>query len=251
MQEGGTRVDASMASEEPVGTRYTEGGEDQLAPVLSRLRREPAMRQWVLSSPAVALASLGVALDDTEIVTFLDQVEAMEDRPLPVTAGDVMTPNPITVDPAASIHEAAALLTEHGISGLPVCDPDRGLVGVLSEYDLIARSGSEVRDIMSRDVVSVRDSAHMDAVRALFISRRLKRVPVVDKDGKLLGLISRADLVRELAYRWTCSRCGNTVRARRAPTDCERCGAANSFEPAPQPQAVSACPTCGRPLDGK
>jgi rubredoxin len=79
--------------------------------------------------------------------------------------------------------------------------------------------------------------------------QRLKRVPVVNAHGQLVGLISRADLVRELAYRWRCKRCGNLLRARRAPSGCPRCGASSSFEEAPPLPAVAACPTCGRPLD--
>lgn len=223
------------------------GGED-LEEILERLRREPALRSWVLHAPTGALASLGITLDDTEIVTLLEQIEAMEQRPLPVTARDLMTENPITIEPGASTHEAAELLFEHRISGLPVCE--RGnLVGVLSEYDLIARPGRTVAEAMTKDVVSVPEGATVEAVRALFVSRRLKRVPVVDKDGKLVGLISRADLVRELAYRWHCKRCDYLVRARRAPEGCPRCGAAGSFEAAPPPAAIAACPTCGRPLE--
>ena len=64
-----------------------------------------------------------------------------------------------------------------------------------------------------------------------------------------MGLISRADMVRELAYRWQCKRCGNLVRARRPPSGCPRCGASDSFEEAAPMPAVAACPTCGKPLE--
>src|SRR5438270_263313 len=89
------------------------------------------------------------------------------------------------------------------------------------------------------------------ALRAwvLLVTQRLKRLPVVSADVKLVGLISRADLVRELAYRWQCKRCGNLIRARRPPGACPRCGASNSYEEAPPLPAVAACPTCGKPLD--
>jgi rubrerythrin len=91
-------------------------------------------------------------------------------------------------------------------------------------------------------------SAPLDRERAILVMQRLKRVPVTD-EAKLVGLISRADLVRELAYRWQCKRCGNLLRARRPPSGCPRCGASNSFEEAPPMPAVAACPTCGKPLD--
>ena len=73
----------------------------------------------------------------------------------------------------------------------------------------------------------------LDRVRAVLVTQRLKRVPVVDAIGRLVGLISRADLVRELAYRWRCGRCGNLVRAHHPPAGCPKCGASNSFEAAP------------------
>ncbi|MBI2756316.1 MAG: CBS domain-containing protein [Chloroflexi bacterium] len=236
----------------PAGAAVTTEADDQeqsLAEILERLRREPALRSWVLGAPTGALASLGITLDDHEISALLDQVEEMDHRPLPVTAQDIMSTEPITVTPQTTIHEAAELLAEHRISGLPVCDYRDALVGVLSEYDLIARSGKTVGDIMSRDVVSVPTSATLETVRALFVSRRLKRVPVVGEDGRLAGLISRADLVRELAYRWACTRCGYVVRAKRAPEGCPKCGSARPFEAAQPEPAVSACPTCGRPLE--
>ncbi len=225
-----------------------DGGSVDLELLLERLRREPALRAWVLAAPTGALASFGITMDDNEIVGLLDQVSAMDEGPLPVTARDIMTENPITATPEMSVHEVAELLAERRISGLPVCDGNGNLVGVISEFDLIARSGHTVGDVMSRDVVSVKDTAKIEAVRALLVSRRLKRVPVVDANGRLVGLITRADLVRELAYRWACKRCGHLIRARNAPQHCPNCGAADRFDPAPPPPALSTCPTCGQPL---
>jgi CBS domain-containing protein len=220
-----------------------------IAGLLERMRREPALRAWVLTAPTGALATLGVLLDDSDMVTLLERIEALDERPLPVMAGDVMTPDPVTLRPEASVHEAAETLAEHRISGAPVCAADGRIAGIVSEYDLIARTGATVREVMTRDVVSVPDTAPLDRVRAILVTQRLKRVPVVNAQGHLVGLISRADLVRELAYRWQCRRCGNLVRAHRAPSGCPKCGVADSFEAAPPLPAVTACPTCGKPLD--
>jgi CBS domain-containing protein len=220
-----------------------------IAGLLERMRREPALRAWVLTAPTGALATLGVVLDDNDMVSLLEHIEALDDRPLPVTAQDVMTPDPVTLAPDMSVHEAAETLAEHRISGAPVRGENGSIAGIVSEYDLIARTGSTVREVMTRDVISVLDAAPLDRVRAILVTQRLKRVPVVNVRGQLVGLISRADLVRELAYRWQCRRCGNLVRARRAPSGCPKCGAGDSFEAAPPLPAVSACPTCGKPLD--
>jgi CBS domain-containing protein/rubredoxin len=221
---------------------------EHITSLLERLRREPALRAWVLTAPTGALATLGVVLDDNELVLLLERIEVLDERSLPVTAADIMTPTPLTFRPDSTVHEAAQILSEHRISGAPVVAEDGHIVGIVSEFDLIARTGTHVADVMTRDVVTVRDTAPLDQVRAILVTQRLKRVPVTSA-GRLVGLISRADMVRELAYRWQCKRCGNLVRARRAPNGCQRCGASNSFEEAQPLPAVVACPTCGKPLD--
>jgi CBS domain-containing protein/rubredoxin len=170
-------------------------------------------------------------------------------RAAAATVEELMTPDPVTIGPDATTHEAAQLLAERRISGMPVVARDGSIAGMLSEFDLIAKSGTHVRDVMTREVVSVLDTAPLDHVRGVLVTQRLKRVPVIDGHGRLVGIISRADLVRELAYRWQCRRCSYLARARRPPEGCPRCGAANSFDEAPPPPAVATCPTCGRPLD--
>ena len=235
----------SMTSEPDEGFLATE----HIAGLLERLRREPALRAWVLTAPTGALATLGVVLDDNELVQLLERIEELDERAIPITAADVMTPDPLTLSADTTTHEAAAILSEHRISGAPVVDDSGRIIGIVSEYDLIARSGTTVGQVMTRDVVTVPDSATVDRVRALLVTQRLKRLPIVNAQGKLVGLISRADLVRELAYRWQCRRCGNLIRARRPPTGCPRCGASNSYVEAPPLPAVAACPTCGKPLD--
>jgi CBS domain-containing protein/rubredoxin len=222
---------------------------EHITGLLERLRREPTLRAWVLTAPTGALATLGVVLDDNELVQLLERIEELDERSLPVTAADIMTPDPLTLRPETSVHEAAQMLSEHRISGAPVVGDDGRIVGIVSEYDLIARSGTTVGELMTRDVVTVPSNATLDRVRAILVTQRLKRVPVT-AESRLVGLISRADMVRELAYRWQCRRCGNLVRGRRPPSGCQRCGGSDSFEEAPPLPAVAACPTCGKPLDG-
>jgi len=146
-------------------------------------------------------------------------------------AMDVMTANVITVAPEASVQDLAELLGKHGISGVPVVDATNELVGIVSEGDLLHRAevgterrterrrvrwldglasdqdlardylkshGRAVRDVMTRDVITVNEDAGLDAVADLLETKRIKRVPVV-RDGKLVGIVSRANLVRALA----------------------------------------------------
>ena len=146
-------------------------------------------------------------------------------------AVDVMTTEVITVDPDTSVQALAALLSERGISGAPVVDAENRVVGIVSEGDLLHRveTGTErrtgrrrswwldtiaadrrlareyvkshgrvVRDIMTRDVVSVSDTTELADIAILLETKRIKRVPVV-RDDRLVGFVSRANLVRALA----------------------------------------------------
>jgi CBS domain-containing protein len=142
-------------------------------------------------------------------------------------AVDVMTTKVITVGENASVAEVAKLLAEHGISAVPVVDKENRVVGMVSEGDLLHRTetGTEkcrswwlemmastnqlagdyikshsanVKDVMTCDVISVSDTTPLAAIAILLEANRIKRVPVV-RDGKLVGIVSRANLVRALA----------------------------------------------------
>jgi len=146
-------------------------------------------------------------------------------------AMDVMTTNVITVDPDTAVQALATLLSERGISGVPVVDKDGRLVGIVSEGDLLHRAetgterrtqrrrsrwldtfaadqeaardyvkahGRSVQEIMTREVISVSDTTELADIATLLETKRIRRVPVV-RDGKLVGIVSRANLVRALA----------------------------------------------------
>jgi len=146
-------------------------------------------------------------------------------------AMDVMTTNVITVGPNTSVQEVATLLSERGISGVPVVDAQDRVVGIVSEGDLLHRvetgterrvqrrrswwldrigsdedlardyvksHGRTVKDVMTREVISVTDTTELADIATLLETKMIKRVPVV-RDGKLVGIVSRANLVRALA----------------------------------------------------
>jgi CBS domain-containing protein len=148
---------------------------------------------------------------------------------------DVMTTKVITVREDQTKQNAARLLSQHRISGLPVVNGDDVLVGVVTEYDVIARGGRKVGDIMTRGVISVTADTDLEEVSHILVHERIKRLPVVEQ-GRLVGIVSRADLVRELATRWVCEVCGEVTHSEEQPERCPRCGAeevAASYEPAP------------------
>src|SRR3954463_13779134 len=99
MQGGTSAASVSASGDDPLSNEHIAG-------LLERLRREPALRAWVLTAPTGALATLGVVLDDNELVQLLDRIEALDDRALPITAADVMTAGPVTFKPETSVHEA-------------------------------------------------------------------------------------------------------------------------------------------------
>ena len=113
----------------------------------------------------------------------------------PNFAHQIMTPDPVTARPDQTINEAAELLLYHHISGLPVLDSDGKLVGVVSEADLIGKTGATVAGVMSRNVISVDAGARPEEIASIMARGRIKRVPVI-RDGTLVGIISRADVVR-------------------------------------------------------
>jgi CBS domain-containing protein len=116
-------------------------------------------------------------------------------------AGDIMTHKVYTIRPEASIQEAAQLLFQQRISGIPVVDDADGMIGMLTEADIISkanREGLKVHDIMSREVISVTEETPVDEVALLLSERKIKRVPVL-RDGKLIGIVSRADIVHAVA----------------------------------------------------
>ena len=110
------------------------------------------------------------------------------------------------------------------ISGLPVVNDNNLVVGMVTEYDVISKEGRTVSEIMTRGVISVTLDTDLEEVSHILVHERIKRLPVIDK-GRLLGIVSRADLVREVATGWMCPVCGEVVRGEEQPECCPRCQA--------------------------
>jgi len=142
-------------------------------------------------------------------------------------AMDIMTSEVITVREDATVPEVARLMAERGISAVPVVDRENQIVGMVSEGDLLHRTetgterrrawwldmvsstnklageyikshSAKVKDVMTRDVLSVTEETAVADIAVLLETNRIKRVPVV-RDGKIVGIVSRANLVRALA----------------------------------------------------
>ena len=140
-----------------------------------------------------------------------------------------MTAPVVTVPAGTPIAEIARTLRRHRVSAVPVVDEAGGVVGLVSEYDLLARTGLAARDVMTSAVVSVTEHTSIDEVRHLLVDRRIRRVPVL-AGGRLVGIISRSDLIALMATEWVCLVCGEPVRGEHPLELCPKClGGAERF----------------------
>lgn len=142
-------------------------------------------------------------------------------------AKDVMTPHVVTVKPEDTVADVANALMEHGISAAPVVEGEE-VVGIVSEGDLVRRAeigtsgrhrswwlqlftsdsslareyvkshATRVRDVMEEKVITVAEDTPLNQIAATLERNRIKRVPVL-KNGRLVGIVSRADIVQKLA----------------------------------------------------
>jgi len=140
--------------------------------------------------------------------------------------GDFMTTRVVTIHPDSPIMDAAQLMLKHHFSGLPVVDDNGRVVGIVTEHDLLRRTdrpGSQqpywlqqmiegaavakeavcfneakVKEVMTPDPLVVMEDTPIEDVCRMMQQRSIKRLPVV-RDGRLVGIVSRADLVRALA----------------------------------------------------
>jgi CBS domain-containing protein len=137
---------------------------------------------------------------------------------------DIMSKPVIHVHAETPVADVAELLTEKDISAVPITDDNGAVIGLVSEYDLLAKGGKVARDVMSPGIISVSEDSDVEDVRFLLIERRIRRVPVMSGQ-ELVGIVSRGDIVRLLALHWICQVCGEPARGERAPERCPKCAA--------------------------
>jgi CBS-domain-containing membrane protein len=118
-----------------------------------------------------------------------------------LTARDIMTEHVVTIRPTSSVRSAIERLLAEQISGLPVVDENQRLVGIVTEFALLATAydanvtKDAVAKHMTADVLTVDVDDPIRKVADLFIVHRVRRVPVMDK-GRIAGLISRRDVLK-------------------------------------------------------
>ncbi len=142
--------------------------------------------------------------------------------------GDVMTTDVVVVRPNTPLADVARLMVEHSISGVPVVDGEGFVLGVVSEADFLVKErgrdalhhrplarffgeSAETRtelakleavaavDAMTSPAITIRDDQLVREAAEIMIERRINRLPVVDLDGRLIGIVTRADLIGAFA----------------------------------------------------
>ncbi len=128
----------------------------------------------------------------------------------------------ITVTPQTPVADIAENLRKNRISGVVVTDDSGTVLGLVSEYDLLAKGGASAADVMTTAVVSVSVDTALADIRHLLVDLRIGRVPVLTA-GKVVGIVSRGDVIALMATEWICDVCGEAVRSQSAPVECPRC----------------------------
>ena len=162
---------------------------------------------------------------------MIDREKQLNETPImPKTVADLMTREPLTARPEMSLKEVIKILADRRISGLPVVDQHDLLIGIISETDLMWREtgvtppayimvldsviylenpsryeqelhkalGQTVGEVMSRDPVSIAPEKSVQEAAKLLHDRNIHRLPVLDTAGKVIGILTRGDIVRAM-----------------------------------------------------
>jgi CBS domain-containing protein len=122
------------------------------------------------------------------------------------TVRDIMTENPVVCTPETTARDAARMMEENDCGSLPVVETrdTMKLTGIVTDRDLALRilgrgqnPDTRIREAMTRNVAAVRRDDNLDEVERLMAEQQVRRIPVVDEDGRILGIIAQADLARE------------------------------------------------------
>ena len=144
-------------------------------------------------------------------------------------AKDIMIKDVITANGKDTLEDVARIFVEKNISGMPVVDDDHKVIGIISEGDLVYQqkplaqpmfinlfdgilqvdrkdfweelnkmAAYEVDQLMSKHVVTAHENTPINEIASLMINKKINRIPIVDDDGRLVGLITRQDIIRNV-----------------------------------------------------
>ncbi len=155
----------------------------------------------------VTEARMAIAMARQGGIGILHRNQSIEDQAAQVDtvkrseAG--MVRHPVTIGPDASINDAEAIMARYGIGGLPVCDDDRHLLGIVTNRDIRFENDhtQSIRSVMtSMPLVTAAPGASGDEAMRLLREHKIEKLPLVDGDGRLAGLITLKDFTKTEKY---------------------------------------------------
>ena len=119
---------------------------------------------------------------------------------------ELMTTNPKTVEPSATVVDAARVMKQQDVGPVPVVENGDRLAGIVTDRDIVLRVVAEGRDpqsttvgeTMSRDLATVDPDQPLDEALRLMARHQIRRLPVCEEDGRLVGIVAQADIATEL-----------------------------------------------------
>ena len=126
------------------------------------------------------------------------------------SVNEVMTANPCSIDADKPVSYAAKMMRDEDVGLAPIVEGDR-LIGTVTDRDIAIRVVAEGRDprdttveeVASHDVVSVDPEQELDEALRLMAQHQVRRLPVVEEDGKLVGIVAQADVARSASEKQT------------------------------------------------
>src|SRR5438067_6674207 len=117
---------------------------------------------------------------------------------------ELMTRNPCSIDADKSVAYAAKMMKDEDVGLAPIVEGDK-LIGTLTDRDIVVRVVAEgkdpeqatVREVASKDLVTIDPQQDLDEALRLMARNQVRRLPVVEEDGKLVGVVAQADVARE------------------------------------------------------
>ena len=124
---------------------------------------------------------------------------------------ELMTKDPRTVQPTASIVDAARLMRDEDTGIVPIAEGDGRLVGVVTDRDIAIRviaegkdpTSTKVTELTSQNVVTIDPQQDLDEALRLMAQHQVRRLPVVEEDGKLIGIVAQADIAEHVSAKKT------------------------------------------------
>lgn len=124
-----------------------------------------------------------------------------------MTCAEVMTPSPTCCQPAHTAVDVAELMQREDVGLVPVISDNTKLIGVITDRDIVLKvvaagrdpKGTAVSEVMTTDPVSCLPQESIEAAMELMASRQIRRIPIVDKDGAIVGIVAQADIATRAA----------------------------------------------------